>query len=81
MTKPCLQSYISRALCFMKLKKWQQMREDCSCSLNLDQTSVQARFLLGISQIALKCFGEAVENLKGGKKNKKMPNFHNFFFI
>lgn len=58
--------FTNRALCHLKLKRWDQACQDCRKALDLDQTLVKGHFFLGQSLLELECYDEAIKHLQRG---------------
>lgn len=56
--------FTNRALCHLKLKRWDQACQDCRKALDLDQTLVKGHFFLGQSLLELECYDEAIKHLQ-----------------
>lgn len=54
--------YTNRALCYLKLKKWQQAIQDCQHALDLDAKSVKGHFFLAHGYLENSLFDEAIAN-------------------
>lgn len=62
--------FTNRALCHLKLKRWDHACQDCRKALDLDQTLVKGHFFLGQSLLELECYDEAIKHLQRGSNNK-----------
>ncbi|XP_020912442.1 E3 ubiquitin-protein ligase CHIP [Exaiptasia diaphana] len=56
--------FTNRALCHLKLKKWNQAILDCRQALDLDASLVKGHFFHGQALLEQECFDEAVAALK-----------------
>jgi len=56
--------FTNRALCHLKLKRWDLACQDCRKALDLDQTLVKGHFFLGQSLLELECYDEAIKHLQ-----------------
>lgn len=61
--------FTNRALCHLKLKKWNQAILDCRQALDLDANLVKAHFFLGQALLEQECYDESIAALKRGKKD------------
>ena len=73
--------YSNRALCHLKLEKWDRCRDDCQSALKFDALNAKASYMLGTSYMQLLAFDMAVEALikalKSAKKTQKSASFQN----
>lgn len=58
--------FTNRALCYLKLKRWEQSCQDCRRALDMDQNLVKGHFFLGQSLLELEFFDEAIKHLQRG---------------
>lgn len=56
--------FTNRALCYLKLKRWEQSCQDCRRALDMDQTLVKGHFFLGQSLLELEYYDEAIKHLQ-----------------
>lgn len=67
--------FTNRALCHLKLKRWEQACVDCRRALEMDQNLVKGHFFLGQSLMELNAYDEAIKHLQRahdlGKEQKK----------
>lgn len=56
--------FTNRALCYLKLKKWDQSGQDCRRALDMDQNLVKGHFFLGQSLMELELYDEAIKHLQ-----------------
>ncbi|XP_055298153.1 E3 ubiquitin-protein ligase CHIP [Sitodiplosis mosellana] len=56
--------FTNRALCYLKLKKWEQSCLDCRRALDMDQNLVKGHFFLGQSLLELEYYDEAIKHLQ-----------------
>lgn len=62
--------FTNRALCYLKLKRWEQACHDCRRALDMDQNLIKGHFFLGQSLLELEYFDEAIKHLQRGMQNK-----------
>ena len=55
---------LNRALCHLKRKNWNAVREDCLKALDIDRESIKANYMLGLSLIAARNYREASMSLQ-----------------
>ncbi|XP_067934759.1 E3 ubiquitin-protein ligase CHIP-like isoform X2 [Watersipora subatra] len=55
--------YTNRALCYIKLKKWEEAIKDCKRALELDSNTVKGYYFIGESYLELSMFDESTKNL------------------
>nr|SVE74806.1 EOG090X0AJZ [Daphnia carinata] len=58
------QYYTNRALCSLKLGRWDGVVQDCKTALELDSTWVKGHFFLGQALMEKECYEEAIKHLK-----------------
>lgn len=58
--------YTNRALCYLKLKKWDEAVKDCKRALDLDNNAVKGHYFLGEAYMELNMFDESINNLSKG---------------
>lgn len=58
--------FTNRALCYLKLKRWEQSCQDCRRALDMDQNLVKGHFFLGQSLLELEYYDEAIKHLQRG---------------
>ncbi|XP_031628254.1 E3 ubiquitin-protein ligase CHIP [Contarinia nasturtii] len=56
--------FTNRALCYLKLKRWEQSCQDCRRALDMDQNLVKGHFFLGQSLLELEYYDEAIKHLQ-----------------
>lgn len=61
--------FTNRALCYLKLKRWEQSCQDCRRALDMDQNLVKGHFFLGQSLLELEFYDEAIKHLQRGKQH------------
>jgi len=61
--------FTNRALCHLKLKKWNQAILDCRQALDLDANLVKGHFFLGQALLEQEFYDEAIASLKRGTQN------------
>lgn len=61
---PSIATYFTnRALCHLKMKRWDSSCLDCRRALDIEATHVKAHFFLGLGLIELESFDEAIKHL------------------
>ncbi|XP_044731567.1 E3 ubiquitin-protein ligase CHIP [Chrysoperla carnea] len=55
--------FTNRALCWLKLQRWDAASADCRRALDMDGTLVKAHFFLGQSLLEQDCLDEAIKHL------------------
>ncbi|XP_050707652.1 E3 ubiquitin-protein ligase CHIP-like isoform X2 [Eriocheir sinensis] len=55
--------YTNRALCNLKLKRWELVCQDCRTALEIDPTLVKAHFFLGQALLEMDNFDESIKHL------------------
>lgn len=58
--------FTNRALCHLKLKRWEQSCQDCRRALDMDQNLIKGHFFLGQSLLELEYYDEAIKHLQRG---------------
>lgn len=61
------QYFTNRALCYLKLGRWNLVIQDCRTALELDSTWVKGHFFLGVALLETECYEEAIKHLQRGK--------------
>lgn len=56
--------WTNRALCHKKRNDWERVESDCRKALELDRSSLKARYMLGLALLQNKQYGEAVKQLE-----------------
>ena len=56
--------YTNRALCNLKLKRWDLVCQDCRTALELDATLVKAHFFLGQAYLEVDNYEESIKHLQ-----------------
>ncbi|XP_012268319.1 E3 ubiquitin-protein ligase CHIP [Athalia rosae] len=56
--------FTNRALCHLKLKRWEAACQDCRRALDMDSCLVKGHFFLGQALLELELFDEAVKHLQ-----------------
>ncbi|XP_012276191.1 E3 ubiquitin-protein ligase CHIP [Orussus abietinus] len=56
--------FTNRALCHLKLKRWESTCQDCRRALDMEPCLVKGHFFLGLSLLELELFDEAVKHLQ-----------------
>jgi STIP1 family protein 1 len=59
--------FTNRALCYLKLKQWEQAVQDCKRALENDSSSVKGHFFLGHAVLELGLYDESIVSLIKGK--------------
>lgn len=62
--------FTNRALCWLKLRRWDAASADCRRALDMDGTLVKAHFFLGQSLLEQDCLDEAIKHLHRGIFNQ-----------
>ena len=65
--------YRNRALCHVKMEKWDLVVVDCERALELEESSVKARYLLGKALVRLNKGAQAADVLKTGQTSSIPP--------
>ncbi|XP_022830864.1 E3 ubiquitin-protein ligase CHIP [Spodoptera litura] len=55
--------FTNRALCHLKMKKWEATCQDCRRALDIDNNQVKGHFFLGQALVELDCYDEAIKHL------------------
>ncbi|XP_065213683.1 E3 ubiquitin-protein ligase CHIP [Planococcus citri] len=62
---PSIPTYFTnRALCYLKLKRWELTCQDCRNALDLDSNHVKGHFFLGSALLELECYDESIKHLQ-----------------
>lgn len=56
--------FTNRALCHLRLKRWESSCQDCRRALDIDPCSVKGHFFLGLALLELELYDEAVKRLQ-----------------
>ncbi|XP_011883225.1 PREDICTED: E3 ubiquitin-protein ligase CHIP [Vollenhovia emeryi] len=56
--------YTNRALCHLKLKRWESVCKDCRWALDIEPCLMKGHFFLGLALLELELFDEAVKYLQ-----------------
>ncbi|XP_078034074.1 STIP1 homology and U-box containing protein 1 [Augochlora pura] len=56
--------FTNRALCHLRLKRWESSCQDCRRALDIDPCLVKGHFFLGLALVQLELFDEAVKHLR-----------------
>ncbi|XP_071644600.1 E3 ubiquitin-protein ligase CHIP isoform X2 [Temnothorax longispinosus] len=56
--------YTNRALCHLKLNRWESVCKDCRWALDIDPCLMKGHFFLGLALLELELFDEAVKYLQ-----------------
>jgi STIP1 family protein 1 len=59
--------FTNRALCFLKLKKWDQASSDCRHALELDNNIVKGYYFLGQALLEQQLYDESITYLQKGE--------------
>lgn len=62
--------FTNRALCHLKMKRWDSTCQDCRRALDIDSNQVKGHFFLGQALVELECYDEAIKHLHRGKHSK-----------
>ncbi|VDH89038.1 E3 ubiquitin-protein ligase CHIP-like [Mytilus galloprovincialis] len=55
--------FTNRALCYLKMKKWDLAQQDCRRALDLDRSLVKGHFFMGQALVELGLYDEAIASL------------------
>ncbi|KAI9910317.1 hypothetical protein PsorP6_010559 [Peronosclerospora sorghi] len=73
--------YSNRALCYARLQKWEDCRDECQNALRIDALNAKASYMLGTSYMHLRAFEAALEALhmarSSAQKTQKPQSFQN----
>lgn len=58
--------FTNRALCHLKLKRWDSSCQDCRRALDMDSTLVKGHFFLGQALLEMENYDEAIKHLQRG---------------
>ena len=58
--------FTNRALCYLKLKKWELASNDCRHALELDSNNVKGYYFLGQALLEQNMFDESIKYLQKG---------------
>ncbi|KAF5293607.1 hypothetical protein FQA39_LY03092 [Lamprigera yunnana] len=58
------QYFTNRALCYLKLLRWEQACTDCRRALDMDTSSIKGHFFLGEALVGTENFDEAIKHLQ-----------------
>lgn len=67
--------FTNRALCHLKLKRWESSCQDCRRALDIDPCLVKGHFFLGLALVELDLFDEAVKHLQRGIYTHSLVDF------
>ncbi|XP_032671726.1 E3 ubiquitin-protein ligase CHIP [Odontomachus brunneus] len=56
--------FTNRALCHLKLKRWESVCQDCRRALDIDPCLMKGHFFLGLALLELELYDEAVKHLQ-----------------
>ncbi|XP_015606894.1 E3 ubiquitin-protein ligase CHIP [Cephus cinctus] len=56
--------FTNRALCHLKLKRWESSCKDCRRALDMDPCLVKGHFFLGLALLELELYDEAIKHLQ-----------------
>ena len=59
--------FTNRALCYIKMKKFESAVQDCRRALDMDANLIKGHFFLGLSLMELQLFDEAIKHLQRGE--------------
>lgn len=60
--------YTNRALCYLKLKKWEEAVKDCRRALELDSNSVKGHYFMGEAYMEQSMYDESIKYLSKGRQ-------------
>lgn len=60
--------FTNRALCNIKLKKYDAACQDCRRALDMDPNLIKGHFFLGLSLMEISSYDEAIKHLQRGKQ-------------
>lgn len=64
---PTVPSYFTnRALCHLKMKRWDASCQDCRRALDMDSALVKGHFFLGQALLEMENYDEAIKHLQRG---------------
>ncbi len=66
--------FTNRALCYLKLKRWEQTCQDCKRALDIDPNHVKGHFFLGSALLELENYDEAIKHLQRGMSFNDIVN-------
>lgn len=58
--------FTNRALCYLKMKKWDSSCQDCRRALDIDANQVKGHFFLGQALLELELYDESIKHLHRG---------------
>ncbi|XP_063979912.1 E3 ubiquitin-protein ligase CHIP [Diachasmimorpha longicaudata] len=58
------QYFTNRALCHLKLKRWDSSCQDCRHALDMDPCLVKGHFFLGLALLEMEAYDEAIKHLQ-----------------
>lgn len=61
--------FTNRALCYLKLKRWELTSLDCRRALDIDANHVKGHFFLGSALLELESYDEAIKHLQRGRES------------
>jgi tetratricopeptide (TPR) repeat protein len=61
--------FTNRALCFLKLKKWDLAATDCRRALEIDSRIVKGYYFLGQALLEQQFYDESIKSLQKGRQN------------
>jgi len=59
--------YTNRALCYLKLKMWENVCQDCRRAIEIESSLVKAYFFQGQALYELEYYDESIASLKRGE--------------
>lgn len=59
--------FTNRALCHLKMKRWDSSCQDCRRALDMDSSLVKGHFFLGQALLELDNYDEAIKHLQRGE--------------
>lgn len=64
--------YTNRALCYLKLKRWEEAIKDCKRALELDGNAVKGHYFLGEAYMEQNMYDESIKNLSKGDQRSSI---------
>lgn len=72
--------FTNRALCNLKLLKWEQASTDCRRALDMDPNLVKGHFFLGQALLETESYDEAIKHLQRGNILSCGKQLYIFFY-
>lgn len=73
--------FTNRALCHLKLKRWEAACQDSRRALDVDSALVKGHFFLGQALSEMENYDEAIKHLQRGKIEGPFPSFLIVWFL